>query len=123
MGVTGVQTCALPISHAAPSSSTRRPRARLADRSQNWRAFGRRPVTANRVPTGSPASAAGAAAVEVTTTGTPAPDAIRAASTLVAIPPVPTPLRLAAPSDTEARSAAGRTVLIRDAGTAGGPPT
>ena len=41
----------------------------------------------------------------MTTTGTPACAAMSAASTLVAIPPVPTPLRLAEPRVTAARSA------------------
>ena len=59
----------------------------------------------NSVPTCSPASAAAACAVEVTTTGTPACAAMSAASTLVAMPPVPTPLRLAEPRVTAARSA------------------
>ena len=53
--------------------------------------------------------------MEATRTGTPACAAMRAASTLVAIPPVPTPLRFAEPRVTAARSA-GATVSMSCAG-------
>ena len=78
---------------------------------------------ANSVPTRSPASAAAAWAVEVTTTGTPACEAMSAASTLVAMPPVPTPLRLAVPRATAARSAGPVTVSTSRAGPTRGSPS
>src|SRR5690606_114292 len=49
----------------------------------------RRPVGANHVPTGSPASACAALSAAVSTTGTPALVAMDAASSLVTMPPVP----------------------------------
>ena len=78
---------------------------------------------ANRVPTCPPASAAAAFEVEVTTTGTPACAAMNAASTLVAMPPVPTPLRFAVPRVTVARSAGEVTVCTSCAGPDRGSPS
>ena len=64
---------------AAPGPRARRPRRAAAGRAGGWRSAARTggrwaggPCGANSVPTCSPASAAAACAVEVTTTGTPA---------------------------------------------------
>ena len=67
------------------------PAGSVAWASQSSRVGRRRPVAWKRVPTGSPASASAACSAEVSTTGMPAPVAIRAASTLVCMPPVPSP--------------------------------
>ena len=62
------------------------------------------------MPTSAPPRAAEAWSAEVSTTGMPAPVAIRAASTLVTMPPVPTPAAPGEPMVTGSRSAAERTV-------------
>ena len=56
------------------------------------------------MPAGSPAIALAALAAEVTTVGMPAAVAISAESTLVDMPPRPTPLAPALPARTAARS-------------------
>ena len=56
---------------------------------------------------------AAASVAEVSTTGMPARVAIRAASTLVTMPPVPTPARPALPRVTPARSSSWRTSGMR----------
>ena len=75
------------------------------------------------MPTGSPASAAAALAAEVSTTGIPAPVAIRADSTLVTIPPDPRPALPVEPIRTASRSAAAVTSLTRVAGPVAGLPS
>src|SRR5690606_2048586 len=77
------------IAWTAPSSRTRRPLVRAAWASHSRRVLLRRPVGANHVPTGSPASACAALSAAVSTTGTPALVAMDAASSLVTMPPVP----------------------------------
>ena len=87
-----------------PWSRCSRPRAVVACASQNSRAAR---VAAVRVEAGADSArrpgACAASAAAVSTTGMPAPVAIRAASTLVTMPPVPTPAR-PAPIATPARS-------------------
>ena len=96
----------------APASSTSRPRPSVACASHSSRVGRRLPVGWNRVPTGSPASAGPAWSAVVSTTGMPAPVAIRAASTLVTMPPVPTPAAPVRPNRTPSRSASPRTSVI-----------
>ena len=67
----------------APASSSSVPCGSVAWASQSSRVGRRRPVGWKSVPTGSPASAPAACSAAVSTTGIPAPVAIRAASTLV----------------------------------------
>lgn len=61
-----------------------------------------------------PARASAAWTALVSTTGTPAAAAIPAASTLVIMPPVPTPALPALPISTCARSPGPRTSAIRE---------
>lgn len=74
------------------------------------------------MPTGSPASTGAASGAAVSTTGMPNPVAIRAASTFVTMPPVPTPARPAPPMSTPVRSRSSCTSLIRlEPGRVGSP--
>ncbi len=72
--------------------------------SQSRRTGLREPLTENQVPTSLPASAAAAFPVEVTRAGMPEPAAMVAASTLVTMPPVPTPALPVLPMVTPSRS-------------------
>ena len=107
------------MARAAPSSSSSRPWLAAAWASQSWRARGgRRSPGAKYVPRRWPSSTSRASAALATTVGIPASVAIMAASTLVAIPPVPTatvPPAPARPRVTPARSARLRTSVIRRA--------
>ena len=74
------------------------------------------------MPTGSPRSAAAACAVEVRITGMPHPAAMRAASILVTMPPVPTPALPLPPTSMSAMREKSRTVAMRRlVGSAGSP--
>ncbi len=66
------------------------------------------------VPVSPPARASAACTAEVSAAGMPAAAAIRAASTLVTMPPVPTPALPAVPMSTCARSPGARTSTIRE---------
>ncbi len=106
----------------APASRVTVPLASVAWASQSIRVGRRPPVAWNRVPTSAPPSAADAWSAAVSTTGMPAPVAIRAASTLVTMPPVPTPAAPGDPMVTASRSAAERTSgSSRAPGRLGGP--
>src|SRR6478672_4418112 len=96
----------------APGSSTSVPLGSVACASHSSRVGRRRPVAWKSVPTRSPASAAPACSAAASTTGIPAPVAIRAASTLVCMPPVPTPAAPALPIRTRSRSASVATSPI-----------
>lgn len=65
------------------------------------------------MPVPRPARASAAWLAEVSTTGIPAAAAIRAASTLVTMPPVPTPALPALPMVTCAMSSGPRTSSMR----------
>ena len=75
----------------APASRESAPAALEAYASQSIFRERRRPDARNSVPTGSPASAAATSVAEASTVVTPAWVAILAASSLVVMPPVPTP--------------------------------
>ena len=98
----------------APGSRCSRPRGVVAWASQSSRAAGRSPAGWKSVPTSSPASAArGQWRRRSARTGMPAPVAIRAASTLVTMPPVPTPARPAADGRRRRGPSSPRTSAIR----------
>ena len=73
----------------APASSTSSPWAIEAYASHISLRARRLPVARNRVPTGSPASAAATLVAAASTTGIPEAVAISAACSLVSMPPVP----------------------------------
>ena len=79
------------------------------------RADRRRPVAENHVPTSSPANAAPAFAAEVSRVGMPVVAAMPAASTLVTMPPVPTPAEPGTRTSTPARSSSEVTSGMRRA--------
>ena len=76
---------------AAPESATSTPRGWAANLIHNLRAEPRCFTGANAVPTSSPMSAGPALRAAVSTAGMPETAAMRAASSFVTIPPVPTP--------------------------------
>lgn len=114
-GDSGRQEDFLPCTTAvtAPSSRIRAPCGVEAWASQSSRSAERRPVLWKYVPVPRPARASAARTADVRTTGTPAAAAILAASTLVTMPPVPTPALPAEPIWTCSMSAGPCTSSMR----------
>ena len=121
-GAVSSEALRVTTARTAPSSSTSSPRASEACRSHSCRVGRRLPVGWKTVPTGRPLTAPATCAAEVRTVGIPADVAILAASTLVIMPPRPSPEDRARPRGTPSRSAGVRTArTICDAGLVGLP--